>query len=129
MSITYSNVVLLVIMNLFSKSFFKYGIFLMAVLLPFFVVGLVFLGHSVAYGQTFNISSLPSVFGVFGGRILTVIYCTCSPGQHVIVVGPPRPGRILITPATRIYAFGMVSKLGSYVMGTHTAPGVCLIPA
>lgn len=58
----------------------------------------------------------------FGGRITGVIYCTCSYG-HVVLVGPPRPGRFHYVPgATRLFQFHNVFSPGTWLLGNYT-PG------
>ena len=52
----------------------------------------------------------------FGGRIITTIGCSCSPGTTWITVGPPRGGSFLKTPATRVYAKNRV-QIGRAVLG------------
>lgn len=40
--------------------------------------------------------------GSFGGRILTIVPCTCSGGASIIV-GPPGGGNFYISPLSKIY--------------------------
>lgn len=61
----------------------------------------------------------------FGGRI-TVAPVICTNGI-MITIGAPRPGNYLITPASKKYLYSMF-KSGSWVLGTFTTGGQCLIP-
>ncbi len=70
----------------------------------------------------------------FGGRILFVEYC-CN--GVAITVGPPRPGRFLITSGTIIFPFYNVFTPGPNVLGTAIpaagtpcleAAALCLVP-
>src|SRR5258708_23475110 len=75
----------------------------------------------LAFGAGFNVLG-----GGFGGRILSVIPCTCS-FSLMLIVGPPVGG-------TFIYQFG-VSTLyrnyspitGHWVLGTSLGRGVCMV--
>jgi len=62
----------------------------------------------------------------FGGPITYVSYC-CN--GVAITVGPPRPGRFLITVGTILYAHYNVYIPGPYVLGSAVPGGTCQIPA
>lgn len=62
-----------------------------------------------------------------GGPIVFEIPCSCS-GGHVIQVGPPRPGRLLVQPGiTRVYKFYR-PHVGSWDLGLAFPGGQCLVP-
>ena len=65
----------------------------------------------------------------FGGRILTVIPCTCS-GTLLVTVGPPKPGVFVYVPgASFLYSFYQIYKPGSFVLGNYIPGGICLASA
>lgn len=62
---------------------------------------------------------------VFGGRIMKVIPCTCSPGM-AIIVGPPRPAVLLYIPgASRLFKYGRVMP-GVWSLGDYSSGGICM---
>lgn len=62
---------------------------------------------------------------VFGGRIMSIIPCTCSPGMAVIV-GAPRPAILLFVPgASRLFSRGRVSP-GAWTLGDYSSGGICM---
>jgi len=58
----------------------------------------------------------------FGGRIILVEYC-CN--GVAITVGPPRPGRFLLTSGTILYPYYNVYTPGPSVLGTAIPGGIC----
>lgn len=62
----------------------------------------------------------------FGGRIIAVYPCTCVPGTATIVVGTPTPGAFLYQPATLVYPWHMITKQGSWLLGSYVPGGACM---
>lgn len=97
-------------------------------LILFALVGLIFFfggGYLKTSGQGF----IP-----FGGRILFVEYC-CN--GIALTIGPPRPGRFLLTSGSLIYPYFNVYRPGPNVLGTAIpaagtpcleAAALCLVP-
>lgn len=67
-------------------------------------------------------------FGIpFGGRILSVTYCTCS-FSLMVSVGPPRGGTFIYQPGlSRLYSYYRIFSSGPWVLGTATGNSTCLI--
>lgn len=87
-----------------------------AVVLLIFLVTLLILPQSL---------SAFSLFKPFGGMVILTIPCTCSVGT-LLVVGPPRGGLYILTPASRVYAkYSPIS--GRWVLGLAGAPLVCMV--
>ncbi len=62
---------------------------------------------------------------VFGGRIMKVVPCTCSPGM-AIIVGPPRPAILLYIPgASRLFRYGRIMP-GVWSLGDYSSGGTCM---
>jgi len=108
-------------MAFFKKHKIKFLSLAMFLLLPFFIIGLVFLGTDVVYGQ------LPSgATGLFGGKLLGTIQCTCT-GGHVMIIGPPRAARVLLLPGfSRVFEYGQTKSIGAWQLGIYAPPGICL---
>jgi len=88
---------------------------------PLFIIGAASLGSNVAYGQR-----PPGAIGLFGGRLLGYIQCTCSTG-HVMYIGPPRPAAVHFVPGfTALYEYGQVKSIGAWQLGINTGPSPCL---
>ncbi len=74
-------------------------------------------------------SSIPltkaNAASVFGGRIMSIVPCTCSPGMAVIV-GAPRPAVLLFVPGiSRLFSRGRVSP-GVWTLGDYSSGGTCM---
>jgi len=96
--------------------------FVIVLMLPFFVIGLILSAYTVVNGQL-----PPGAIGVFGGRIGEVIQCTCS-GGAVISVGGPRPGRFRFVPgASLLYEYGQIKSIGVWVLGNYSTPTPCKV--
>ena len=73
-----------------------------------------------------NALSIPSGFGgAFGGKILTVIPCTCT-RSLLLIVGPPKGGLFLYVPGlSRLYQnFSLIP--GRWILGTSIGKAPCL---
>lgn len=74
----------------------------------------------------FSVPSYSYALGIpFGGRILKIIPCLCSPGIAVIV-GPPRGGSFLFI-GKGLYAWWRVLP-GSWVLGDYSPGATCWQP-
>lgn len=93
------------------------------VLLIIAVVSLIFLVANLLLPQ-----SVLAVFGLsvpFGGMVLFEIPCTCSAGV-MLIVGPPKGGSFILTPASRIYAKYQPLP-GHWVLGLADATLPCVV--
>lgn len=64
----------------------------------------------------------------FGGRIQSILECTCT-GDLRLSVGPPRPATVLFTSSSRLYAWWNIAA-GNWVLGDHTGAGAtCWVQA
>jgi hypothetical protein len=66
---------------------------------------------------------------VFGGRLFipTGPYCSASCGYAgftYVIVGPPKGGAFIVTPATKRYSKGRI-QTGSWVLGDYSPGGSC----
>ncbi len=100
------------------------------ILSPFFIAGSASIGLSVVYGQIPFGNGLPAgAVGLFGGKLISYVQCTCS-GGHVMIVGPPRANRVKVLPGyTRIYPYGQVKGIGQWQLGVVSPPTPCLVNA
>lgn len=81
-----------------------------------FIVGIIF-----SLTSPLSVSAAP----VFGGRIMAVIPCTCSPGM-AIIVGPPKPGILLFIPGVSRLFNNRRPFPGSWTLGDYSFGGICL---
>ncbi len=66
---------------------------------------------------------------VFGGKILTVVPCTCS-GNYLLTFGPPRPATLVFQPGVSTsYLFHQIYKVGSWALGNYSSGGSCYVYA
>lgn len=61
----------------------------------------------------------------FGGQISQVI--PCYNNAIYAVVGPPRGGQFIWTPATQTYRYGAPSHAGQWLLGLTGIPYYCLV--
>jgi len=80
-----------------------------------------------AIGIIFSFTSPLSVSAasVFGGKIMAVIPCTCSPGM-AIIVGPPKPAILLFLPGVSRLFSNRRPFPGSWTLGDYSSGAVCL---
>lgn len=111
-------------MNFFRRKKNFFMPVMMILLLPFFIIGLVLFGTDIVYGQ------LPGgAIGLFGGKLLGTIQCTCN-GGHVMIIGPPRPARVRLVPGfTKVYPYGQTKREGAWQLGIYSKPIICLVRA
>jgi hypothetical protein len=76
-------------------------------------------------GSSSSFLSGAAAGGAFGGRIISTIPCTCSPGT-LVLVGPPRGGYFMRMPSTRLYSRGLVLP-GRLILGMSGGYAVCLM--
>ena len=73
--------------------------------------------------QAFVISN--PLKGAFGGKILSVQYCTCS-FNLLLYIGPPRGGSFILGPGSIIYLFYQVYRSSPWVLGTSSGNAPCM---
>jgi hypothetical protein len=65
----------------------------------------------------------------FGGRVVSIVPCSCSEGSQVTISGSSRfSGTYLYSSATKLFARRSVSP-GGYLIGRYSPGGVCLVGA
>lgn len=67
--------------------------------------------------------------GIFGGKILFAVPCTCS-GNYLLTIGPPRPATLVFQPGISVsYLFHQVYRAGAWALGNYSSGGSCLMYA
>ena len=69
-----------------------------------------------------------SLTTVFGGKIVSVLPCTCpATFGWQITVGPPRPGTFMYRPGiSRLFSYFNIFRPGPWVLGTASVYGSCM---
>ncbi len=81
-----------------------------------------FTNHARAFSLGLNSLSSP-----FGGKVLTMIPCTCTPGLFLITVGTPRGGTFIYSAySSRPYQYFFPS-IGRWVLGTASTDMTCMV--
>ena len=62
----------------------------------------------------------------FGGRSLSMVPCTCTPGFFLVAVGPPRPGLFMYGPGTLLFSWYNIAP-PAWQLGKASVPLVCLV--
>lgn len=114
--------------------YYRFAVMFSILVLILVLVNPVFAASFSGSGGSFGGGGASGSFGgtgssggknVFGGRIMKVVPCTCSPGM-AIIVGPPRPAILLFIPgASRLFSYGRVVP-GVWTLGDYSFGGICM---
>ena len=91
----------------------------------FFILTAFLLLVSLLLPISVNALSIPGFGGSFGGRILTVIPCTCS-ASLLLIVGPPKGGSFIYRPGVSTLYRNYRLTPGNWALGNSSGRDVCL---
>lgn len=94
------------------------------------LVSILLLGAFAAVAQPLKTGAqgVPGAINPFGGMVLFTMVCTCSEGNMLLVVGPPRPGVFVYEPFVSTLYMNYRPYVSSWVLGDYiSGAGVCMV--